>query len=243
MRIVLRAVGSEAVAFPRSPFAEGAVGFGIKVNRIGTPVVPSATNAGISAHFPVGQYLYLRAHKLLGLACVGHRTFAQEETSVDGQCLVRYLGISKAVERGSLGGGYLRTDAALLETGVVVAQAYIFVLAVIEMLRAVQCSTERSHQHIAILRSAPCAADVHLGKTVYPFGHGQPATVGRRRTVGRGFHHAKGTRRTDKDTPQSFGTDTRIDVVRQRSFRLCLPITSHGSCTACQQKGQQHTAP
>ena len=220
MRIVLRAVGSEAVAFPRSPFAEGAVGFGIKVNRIGTPVVPSATNAGISAHFPVGQYLYLRANKLLSLARIGYRTFAQEETGIDGKCLVRSLGISKAVERSSLGGSYLRTDAALLETGVVVAQAYIFVLAVIEMLRAVQCSTERSHQHIAILRSAPCAADVHLGKTVYPFGHRQPATVGRRCTVGRGFHHAEGTRRTDKHASQSLGTDTRVNVIGQRSLPL-----------------------
>ena len=220
MRIVLRAVGSDAVAFPRSPFAEGAVGFGIKVNRIGTPVIPSATNAGISAHFTVGKYLYLRANKLLSLARIGYRTFAQEETGIDGKCLVRSLGISKAVERSPLGGGYLRTDAALLETGVVVTQAYVLVLAIIEMLRAVQSSAERSHQHVAIFRSASGATDVHLCKTVHPFGHRQPSTVGRRCTVGRRLHHAKGARRTDKHTSQSLGTDTRVNVIGQRSLPL-----------------------
>ena len=175
--IILGAVCSDAVAFPGGRFTEGLVGLCIEVHGVGPAVVPTSTDAGVTAYLVVGEDLYFGTDKLLCLACIGYRAFAQEEACVNGQRLVG-LRIGEAVERGPFGSRYLRPNAALLEAGVVVAQADVFVLAVVDVLCAVQCTAEGCYQDVPVLGAAARSADVYLGKAVHPCRHGQPAAVG-----------------------------------------------------------------
>ena len=83
--VILGTVGSDAVAFPCSCFAEGLVCFGIEVDGVCPAVVPASTDACVAAYFMVGENLYFRTNKLLCFPCIGYRAFSQKETGINSQ--------------------------------------------------------------------------------------------------------------------------------------------------------------
>ena len=175
----------------------------------------------------VGKYLNFRTDKLLRLACIRHRIFSQEETRIHCQRFQRIFRVSKTIEGSTIGSSNFRTNAVLLELRIIISQTNSFILTIVIMVDPVHSISKWSDQHITVLRTSPRTTDMHLSKSIHPFRHRQPSTIGRRRTVGRRLYHAIRTRRSDKYTSQSLGTDTRVDILRQRSHIFSFTFSHH----------------
>ena len=65
----------DLIAFPGSCIYERLVGFCVKVDCIGTAIVPSAANTGVADDFMVGDDLYFGTYELLSFAGIGYGAF------------------------------------------------------------------------------------------------------------------------------------------------------------------------
>ena len=176
----------------------------------------------------VGKYLNFRTDKLLRLACIRHRIFSQEETRIHCQRFQRIFRVSKTIEGSTIGSSNFRTNAVLLKLRVIISQTNGFILTVIIMVDPVHSISKWSDQHITVLGTSTRTTDMYLSKSIHPFRHRQPSAIGRRRTVGRRLYHAIRARRSDKYTPQSLGTDTRVDI-RRILIRIYGSLSFHCS--------------
>ena len=76
---------ADLVSFPCGRLYKGMVGYCIKINGVGTSVIPTSANTGISHYFVIGYDLNFRTYKLLCFAGIGGRLFTQEEAGVNQQ--------------------------------------------------------------------------------------------------------------------------------------------------------------
>ena len=103
-----------------------------EIHRIGVAIVPSASHTTVASHFVTAHHLHLATDELLTLTQVGHRVFTQIMTDIHQQTGIflslagARLGEMNAIERTSLRGGNLRTNA-IRERRRIITQSKILV--------------------------------------------------------------------------------------------------------------------